>query len=238
MRISPRLCHVCMLLYLKAWRSSDSCVIQYITYSCQVLWVTAKATINTATTICHWWEACTHTHMNAHFFPPYILHDLVSSSSMCFLPPPSLFPFSHTARYFPSHDHPALSLITSILIAPSAFLPHPPLPALSQLCLYTIASVDTIAFHLVTEMMCRCCYLLSDQEIYAMTTAEREWRQDVVWRVCACLWRGCVEETVGTTADKRVKYKQKQYSSIKKQRCCQVSSHLALCVCLFAHDET
>ncbi len=59
-----------------------------------------------------------------------------------------------------------------------------------------------------------------------------------VW-VCVCWWRGCVEETVGVAADKQVKYKQKQYSSIKKQRRDAVKPHrtsLCACACLLTTE--
>lgn len=76
--------------------------------------VTVKTVINNPTIMCHRWDTCTHIWMHL-FFPPYFTHDLVPAFSFCFTYPPRrcfFFPrpssFSHTTRYFPSHDHPAL----------------------------------------------------------------------------------------------------------------------------------
>lgn len=90
------------------------------------------------------------------------MHELVSPYFFCFTHPPCLFfPLSLTQHVISPHMTILLcALITSLLIAPIAFLPRPPLPALSERCLQMIAAIDTIAFHLQTEMMCRCCYLL------------------------------------------------------------------------------
>ncbi|KAI4820167.1 hypothetical protein KUCAC02_028152, partial [Chaenocephalus aceratus] len=47
-------------------------------------------------------------------------------------------------------------------------------------CLCTIVPVDTITFHLEAELMCRCCYLLSDQKhIKSLRQKENEGKKKV-----------------------------------------------------------
>lgn len=133
--------------------------------------VTATTTINNPTIMCRWWD--THTYTWMHIFFPTIYLAWLGIFLLPLHPPTPIphlsrqlsFPLSLTQHVVSPHMTIQLwALITSLLIAPSTFLLRPPLPALSQWCLYTMEPVDTITFHLETEIMCRCCYLLCDQK--------------------------------------------------------------------------
>lgn len=61
-------------------------------------------------------------------------------------------------------------------------------------------------------MMCRCCYLLSNEKAHKIKKAN-EGRTCV----CVCVLLGMCRGNSWQAADKQMKYKQKQYSSIKNK---------------------
>lgn len=161
-------------------------------------------------------QAC--TRMNAQFFPT-IYHTWPGIFFLLLFLAPillSVFPLV-LAQYIISPHMTILlwALITSLLIAPSAFLLRPPLPALSQQCLYTIAPVNIKPFHLETEMMCRCCYLLTNQ------------KRMVGCSVCVLGGGNASRKQLTSEQIIAEKYKQKQYSSIKKNKEEMLSSLIA-----------
>lgn len=174
-------------------------------------------------------------------YAPFFSHHTSWLSSCTPFCPPTLLPLSpcliisatHTRTQKHQTQPPAILyhmtiplrvLITTLLIAPIAGLPRPPMPSSSQQCLYVTAEhIDTIGFHLETEMMCRRRYRRSDQKRINKTSTKKKRKKkqlmEVWWDVSGVgngggVVRDVSRKRLATALISGAKYKQKQYSSI------------------------
>lgn len=85
--------------------------------------VTVKTTINNPTIMCHWWDACSQMYECTYFFSHHIscMASYRPHPSVSLPLPVSLPPSPHTTRYFPSHDHRALSPHYQLIDRPHCF---------------------------------------------------------------------------------------------------------------------